>query len=175
MEELMAKTFDKADPDVHEIIRSILKKYHSPLEAAGLTVDCVMASNFDKDGEPLPAIKAHGANASAKIKATSLEDRIRGLGDVRLTIDRHVWAHATPNQRKAIIDHELHHVTLKDEGELGDDGRPKLKMREHDWTTWGFAVIAERYKDDAPEVSSMKAILAEHFSQLELFPNGGKE
>ncbi len=165
----MAINYEKCDDSVAKLLTELINKYHSPIKAAGVTFDLTFASKFDKEsGEPLPAIKLHGTAAAAKVKITSLEDRARGIADAKIVIDRGEWAKAKPQTRAAILDHELTHVTLKGEGEPDDLGRPKLKLREHDWMVWGFDVIAERYKEYAPETSAMRGAL-EHFKQLSLF------
>ena len=164
----MATTYEKCDQTVHDLLTKLIGKYHSPLKEAGVTFDLVFASKVDKDDQPVAAIKLHGVAAAAKVKITSLEDRARGVADAKILIDEYEWSHAKPETQAAIIDHELTHITLKDEGELDDLGRPKLKMREHDWMVWGFDVIAERYKTFAPEYQAFYDA-AEHFKQLNLF------
>lgn len=164
----MPTTYEKCDETVRELLVKLIGQYHSPLKEAGVSFDLVFASKTDKDDQPCAAIKLHGVAAAAKVKITSLEDRARGVADAKILIDRFDWDNATPQTRAAILDHELTHIKLKDEGELDDLGRPKLKMREHDWMVWGFDVIAERYKTFAPEYVAFYDA-AEHFRQLDLF------
>ena len=164
----MPTTYEKCDDTVRELLNKLIGEYHSPLKAAEVTFDLVFASKTDKDDQPCAAIKLHGVAAAAKVKITSMEDRARGVADAKILIDRYDWDNAKPQTRAAILDHELTHITLKDEGELDDLGRPKLKMREHDWMVWGFDVIAERYKTFAPEYVAFYDA-AEHFRQLDLF------
>ena len=46
-----------------------------------------------------------------------------------------------------------------------DAGRPRLKIRLHDWQLGGFAAVAERHGEHAPEVVEARK-LAERFGQL---------
>jgi hypothetical protein len=162
-------TYEKCGDEVYQLLMDLVTKYHSPLHAAEVSYDLIFASKFDADGEALPAVKLHGVAACAKIKVSSLEDRARGVADVKIVIDRHQWVTAQPQTRAAILDHELTHIVLKDEGEVDDVGRPKLKVRSADFVLWGFDTIAERYKEFAPETKAMRRTL-DRFKQLSLFP-----
>jgi hypothetical protein len=164
----MGATYEKCDVSVTTLLNQLIGKYHSPLKEMKVSFDLVFASKFDKEDMPISAIKLHGVAAAAKVKITSLEDRARGIADVKILIDHHEWVSAKPETRAAILDHELTHVTLKEEGDVDDLGRPKLRLREHDWMVWGFDVIAERYKEFAPETRAMRGAL-DHFRQLSLF------
>lgn len=162
----MPISYERCDESVEHLLQELIKKFHSPLKEAAVTFDLTFASKFDKEtGEMLPAIKLHGVYASAKVRITTLEDRSRGVPDVKIVIDRGVWANAPAQTKAAILDHELTHVALKDEGGHDDLGRPKLRLREHDWMTWGFDRIAERYKDFAPEVQGARD-LVERLKQM---------
>ena len=161
-------TYEKCDGQTIQLLGQLIGKYHSPIKEAAVTFDLVFASKEDKDGNPLPAVKLHGVAASAKVKITTLEDRARGIADVKIVIDRNQWNSAKPETRAAILDHELTHVTLKDEGEEDDLGRPKLKLRDHDWIAWGFDSIVERYKEFSPDYIAFYDA-ADHFRQLSLF------
>ncbi len=161
-------TYEKCGETVHALLRQLVTKYHSPINEAKVTFDLVFACREDKDGNPLPAVKLHGVAAAAKVKITSLEDRARGIPDVKIVIDMLQWEAAKPETRAAILDHELTHVTLKDEGEEDDLGRPRLKLKPHDWHLWGFDSIVERYKEFSPDYVAFYDA-ADHFRQLSLF------
>jgi hypothetical protein len=164
----MTTTYEKCDGATNQLLQQLIGKYHSPIKEAEVTFDLVFAAKEDKEGNSLPAVKLHGVAASAKVKITSLEDRARGVADVKIVIDRYQWEVAKPETRAAILDHELTHVMLKDEGEPDDLGRPKLKLKEHDWMVWGFDSIVERYKEFAPDYIAFYDA-ADHFRQLSLF------
>ena len=54
-----------------------------------LRIDFLFAhAPLDKDEQPKgPAIKLHGCPCHAKARAVSLKDRVKGQGDVEITID----------------------------------------------------------------------------------------
>ncbi len=60
------------------------------------------------------------------------------------------------------MDHELTHLELAEkEGApvLDDGGRPKLKMRLHDYEFGWFTEVAERHKENAIEVQQARALI----------------
>jgi hypothetical protein len=76
--------------------------------------------------------------------------------DAEILIDMEQWEKLTDNQRLALLDHEITHleVQVDDVGlvKTDDQGRPKLKLKLHDWQLGGFRSIAQRYGADAIEV-----------------------
>lgn len=168
----MAVSYQEVDPATYEIIHHAMKDYHSELVTASVTIHAIFASNFDAEDEPLPAVKFHGHSAAAKIQVTSLQDRSRGLPDVKLTIDRHQWDGMAKTRRIALVDHELEHLVLQtdDEGvKLDELGRPKLKLKIHDWMLAGFASIISRHGEAAVEHHEMVR-WQEEYGQFCLFP-----
>lgn len=173
----MAISYTVCDPEVDKLIAVAIKDYHKELDAAGVTIHAVFARNFDGDGEPIAAVKAHGVAAAAKIQITSLVDRVRGIKDAKLTIDGHYWDRASESRRLALLDHELEHLTVQtdDAGVKFDDaGRPKLRMRHHDWELTGFASVVERHGEASVEAQQF-SYFQDEFGQLCLFgPMSGK-
>jgi len=169
----MPITYDTVDKTTDDLIKRAMAMYHSELAGAGVTVHAVFASNIDKEtGEICPAVKVHGHTAAAKMQVTSLQDRARGLPDAKLTIDEYSWKRMAESRRVALIDHELEHLVLKtdDDGIVFDDrGRPKLKLKIHDWQFQGFAKIIERHGEAAVEHREMVR-WQEKGGQYSLFP-----
>jgi hypothetical protein len=71
---------------------------------------------------------------------------------------------------QAVIDHELRHLMLaknKRTGEIqrDDEGRPKLRIRPHDFEFGWFARTAELYGEESYEVSQAREIVAAQFVQ----------
>jgi hypothetical protein len=69
-----------------------------------------------------------------------------------------------------VIDHELRHLMLaknKKTGQiqLDDEGRPKLRIRPHDFEFGWFARTAELYGEESYEVSQAREIVAAQFVQ----------
>lgn len=167
----MSKTYDKCGPEVTSLLTEIIATHHATILAAGVTFNCLFVSD-EKNDEPVPALKRHGVPCAAETSLTSLADRIRGIPDVKILIDRDTWKHLSQKGRKALLDHEVTHVEMKGEGEPDDAGRPKLKLRMHDWEVWGFAEIASRYGKAALEVQAIHHVRQE-WGQLLLWPEDG--
>lgn len=183
----MATSFSKADPEACRIRDEIMAKHHPRLVGAGVTVSLVMASN--DNGE---AVKLHGYRCAAVVGCNSTKDRIEGKADATIAIDAQWWKHAKAAERAAVVDHELTHLLVergpdritKDPTEIpevfreirepsyktDDAGRPKLKLRLHDWQLGGFAEIVERHGDSAVEQQAFRDT-AKRYEQL-LLPWG---
>ena len=153
----------KPDHDVHGVLAEARRRWHADLDRYEVTVDVLFAWAGKNGGA---ALKLHGWPCEATIKPTAYRDRVRGAGDVLLTLDAAVWEAKTPDERLALIDHELEHLVIqrdKDEAVKSDDhGRPKIKTRPHDYELGGFASVARRHGHHAPEVQSFRAVYDEH-------------
>ncbi len=160
-------TYAEAGDAAVFLVAAVLKKHHPELHKAKLTV-CTLfahAARDEKTGQPKgPALKHHGYQAAAIIAVVPLDKRVGGMADVLLKIDGDRWPEWSEAQREALIDHELEHVGTD------DAGRPKVKLRLHDWNVQGFKSIAVRHKDAAFEVQEAQAFHKE-YAQL-LFPWG---
>lgn len=164
----MGKTFSECDTTEYDRMNDAKRRWHSALDSAGVTIHLRYVTNHDKDDEPIPALKHHGYPAVAVIKINSLEARQQGLADCTITIDEYSWQAKSDAEKLAILDHELAHLELKfDTSEQGtgalirdDLGRPKMKIRLHDFEFGGFHHIAERHGPQAAEQQAI-ANLAE--------------
>jgi hypothetical protein len=168
----MGKTYEPAGKDVVALIVMMTDKHHSDLTENGVTVGALFCTSLDANGEAKPSLKRHGHAVAAQIQITSLADRARGLPDAKLTIDTAAWYSLPENARLALIDHELEHLRLdvdnKGQPMADDIGRPKLKIRYHDWELGGFAAIVERHGESAVESMEIKRVRAQ-YEQLSLF------
>ena len=163
----MAKTFT-TDSEVEEMAAAAMRQYHPDLHGADVTLQVLMAAAVDKDGDDVPALKKNGLPAAALVKIASLEDRARGIPDVKILVDQYAWDRMPESSRTALLDHELEHVAIvvdKDTGKLKRDdlGRPRLRLRPHDWELTGFVAVAERHREAAVEVRALRAFKAEQF------------
>jgi hypothetical protein len=163
--------YGRTTPDLDKFIAEVMAQYHDELADAGVTVGTLWAH---ASSEAQPALKLHGWPCHAIVKINPVKDRIRGLADATITIDKGSWdAHEEP-WRRALIDHELQHLAVArdDEGavKLEDHGRPKLKMRLHDRQIGTFDVIVQRHGDDSEDARAMKSV-AEAVQQM-LLPWG---
>lgn len=169
----MGKTYEPVDPETEALIAKVRKEHHCVLENCGVTIGALFVAKESKEGDAQPALRRHGFPVAAQIQITSLADRVRGVADAKLTIDRFVWDRLPAASRLALIDHELAHLlTVDGDDEQGRDdiGRPKLRIRPHDYELTGFTDVAERHGEASMEVRSLRAFRHE---QLPLFcPDG---
>lgn len=149
--------YDIPDESTVQLIKSTLEKYHPELVEAGVTVEALMA--FNDTGYP---VKANGYPALACIRIVPLKSRIKGMADAEITIDKGAYDALNEPQREALLDHELNHLIVKRDKEqnikVDDLDRPCLKMRKHDYQMGWFKVIAERHKENSPEVYQAKLL-----------------
>lgn len=175
----MGRTFERCGKDVVDLIARVMKKSHSDLHGAGVTIDAMFVSAETKRDGSVPALKVRGFEIAAQIKITSLADRTLGIADAKLTIDHLAWTRLNGASQTALVDHELmhlaRHVKQPKKGpaiSTDDMGRPLLKLRPHDWELTGFQAVVERHGEASLEVRAIKKFSAD-FAQLALFPVGG--
>jgi hypothetical protein len=156
--------YEHCPPEVIRLLEDAMTRWHPELVEAVVEIKPLFALAYSRSGEAIPAIKVRGHAAIAKIKITKLEDRVRGMGDATLLIDGARWERMGHNARLAILDHELEHLNVDPE-KLDDAGRPKLKMRHHDFEVSGFDSVAKRQGENSIELQNV-ALLKERFAQL---------
>jgi hypothetical protein len=154
-----------ANEEVNLTIQKVMKENHGDLHNAGVTITALIARS-----EEGPAIKVRGSEAAGSIRITKLAERTLGLGDALMTLDGERMDAWTSKRLQAVIDHELRHLMLaknKRTGEiqLDDEGRPKLRIRPHDFEFGWFARTAELYGEESYEVSQAREIVAAQFVQ----------
>lgn len=146
----MSKIYTPAPVELLAQITRIMGDHHPHLVDAGVTIGCTLvAAPAGKDGEISgPALRCRGWPALAVISITSLRDRAGGMPDARIQLDQSHWETASLDDQDAIIDHELEHliVLLNTVGKVKYDsaGRPKLKLRPHDYELGGFFSLIQR-------------------------------
>jgi hypothetical protein len=72
------------------------------------------------------------------------------------------WDEWSDDTRRAIIDHELHHIEVR-RNQAGaiiydDANRPKVKLRLHDFNFGGFNVMVARHGAYSAEAESVNAV-----------------
>lgn len=115
------------------------------------------------------ALTKHGVRALGITRKLGIKDRVMGRGDAEVCLDGDWWEDATPARRRALLDHELHHLEVK----LDEDGvvirddlkRPKLKLRKHDVEVGWFAIVAGRHGSASLEIEQAKAVM-DSYGQL---------
>ena len=154
-----------ANEEVNLTIQKVMKENHGELHAAGVTITALIARS-----EEGPALKVGGKEALGCIRVTKLTERTLGLGDALMILDGESMIAWSSKRLQAVIDHELRHLMLaknKKTGQiqLDDEGRPKLRIRPHDFEFGWFARTAELYGEESYEVSQAREIVAAQFVQ----------
>lgn len=170
----MPTTFTDCGDEVAVVAGKLLARYYRELLEADVTIRFLFASNPDAIGG---CLRHHGYPAAAIVKVNSLKDRVEGKTDCTITIDKEWWDGHDELECAALIDHELMHILLghDDDGKviLDDVGRPKIKLRPHDFEIGGFNEIAKRHGPHAEEVKAVLSTTAQ-WEQMHLnFGNWG--
>jgi len=160
-------TFERCDKSVEDLAKEILNKYetHKPLVAFDVQVDLVFAYGDEDDkGRKLnDALTKGGLKALGICRKISLKDRALGRGDAEIALDGDWWQDADADQQAALLDHELHHISVKADkhgnAQYDDLGRPQLKLRKHDVEVGWFKCIAERHGASSQEQIQAKSIM----------------
>lgn len=162
--------YEKCSNNVRSLLGEIVDSHYPELADAKVTIDLLFV--FDDSEKvtvpPKAALKHHGWPALAVVSITKLKDRVRGCKDALIVIDGDRWESLTQAERRALLDHELCHLQLQIRGgELLKDsaGRPKLKIRPHDFEIGGFHTVINRYQESALELQAL-ATAAEVHGQL---------
>lgn len=168
----MPTIYTPADNAVTEFVNAVwLDKFPETWNLDPRPTLSILMAESDKDDKP--ALKHHGYPAAALISITSPEERVAGGSDLRLKIDNIAWSRMNERRREALIAHELLHIDVttvpgRDTEPVTDDyGRPKVKLRLHDWEVGGFSQIVDWYGDDAVEKRIVNDI-NERLSQMVL-------
>lgn len=147
----MPATFAKADTAVREMANDILclNECYQPLLDAHVTIDFMFAYAERDEKERIVgnALTKNGLPALGIARIVNLKDRAKGMGDAEICLDHDFWETAGEKEKRALLDHELYHlcVRIDKRGLVRDDlGRPKLKIRKHDYEFGWFRAVAER-------------------------------
>lgn len=161
----MATSYREADEETYEILSDVMREYFPNLSILDPKprITILMAHS-----EKVPALKLHGWPCAAVIKIVKGEERANGGPDVRILVDAFLWAGMKDRRRRALLAHELHHLSIKthiheDAARLGcpldDYGRPDFKTRPADWQAEGFRQLVEWFGDDALEKIELGKII----------------
>jgi hypothetical protein len=162
----MPITFDRCDDEVAERMRRMIGEFHTELRDAEVTIACLFARSDEEDGIPIKA--PGGWPALASIRITPLDYRVLGVTDAVIKIDEVRYERLSEASRDALIDHELLHLEIQYEGDgpgtpfkTDDHGRPKLRIRQHQFEVCGFHDIIERHGEAAIELQAAQKLAAE--------------
>nr|WP_294529175.1 putative metallopeptidase [uncultured Rhodopila sp.] len=167
----MPVTFSKASIDYVGLLNTVVQKYHGHLKECEVRICLMMAQAArNEHGEVIaPALKLHGVECYAIASVIPYKQRAAGAADVRIDVDADKWENMTADERIALLDHELTHFELQYDGEgnlkSDDSGRPKVKIRPHDFDVGWFHSIAAKHGDASLEVQQAK-LFADENGQL---------
>ena len=157
----MASRYQRADKAIHEQAYQLIKEHHTDLHAAGVSIDLIFAYAGENDaGEKIgPALKLGGYACLGIASKVPLLQRVMGRSDAQILLDGDKWPDLHEDQRAALLDHELTHFAVAKDAEggtiLDTHGRPKIKLRLHDFQFGFFTAIAERHKEASLEVMAV--------------------
>jgi hypothetical protein len=159
-------TYQRAGKDIEQMAASILKQFetHAPILDAKVKIDFVMAfADVDDNGQKKGfAITHRKRQVFGECRKVKIKDRAMGRGDAEITLDGDWWATANDAERRALLDHELHHIVVRQEMGVAirdDIGRPKLGLQPHDVEIGWFNVIAARHGAASQEQQQAKKIM----------------
>lgn len=147
-----------------DVLRTIdrMRKEHYDEDLDGVTISALYV--FDLEATT-PVLTHGGYPAQAVCRITPTRDRVLGVSDVVIVVDRSNWMTLNVKQREALVDHELHHIERVVDEETEEPkydavDRPKLAIRKHNHQFGWFDAIAERHGDASPEVRQAKQLIA---------------
>lgn len=160
--------YNKGSEKEIELLNRVRQTYpeHKPLNDNKVTVDFLFAYGKENaDGTIKDAIKVHGVRALGYAKTVGIKERTLGHSDALIVVDGDWWSTSGEEEHLALLDHELYHFEVR-RGEdfevLRDDaGRPKLKMRPHDYEFGWFKTIAKRHGTHSAERIQFKRLCEE--------------
>jgi hypothetical protein len=157
--------YHKCDESVSKLAGELLNRFesHHPVRAEKVKIDFLFAyPTLDENDVPQgDALTKNGVKCLGLCKILSLKDRVMGRGDAEISLDGEWWENASDEERAALLDHELHHISVKKKNGLtvyDDHRRPKLKLRKHDVEIGWFDVIAARHSVHSQERIQAKQI-----------------
>lgn len=152
-------TYDMAPPEVVAMVGEVMRAHHPELRDADVRVGVLMAYGpcDAETGEVTgPAIRHGGYIAAACIRITQPRERALGMADAVMTLDGDRWEDWALETQRAIIDHELTHLSTTDKED--DHDRPRLKMRLHDQQFGWFDSVAQRHGEASLEIQQARTL-----------------
>lgn len=154
---------------MYPLLQDLVDEYHDEITGARIALAWSLSWKPDPDGRL----------TLGKCKKASDLDRELAAFDFVVLLNKDFWTgfSTTDEQRKALLDHELCHATVKydkdtGEPEVDERGRTVYRLRKHDLEE--FREIVERhglYKRDLERFAS--AILRSKQGRLDLDPPSG--
>lgn len=159
-------TFEPCGKDVHAMLDKLIRarEVYQPLIDSKCKIDLVFArASLDDEGKPKDVpLKCRGIRCYGVAKKIAPKERAKGFGDAEITLDGDWWDSVSEKEALAVLEHELFHIKVltNDDGspKTDDSGRPKIKMRMHDYEVGHFIQIAEWHGKHSVEYKQMHSI-----------------
>ena len=150
--------YEIAPEELHEQVASVIGLYHGELRDAAVTFGVLLA-------EPTgPAVRVRGREVVAAVRVVNYRDRVAGLPDVQIVINRMRWDESSEAERQAVIDHLCESLQIKRDSDgaiIRDDlDRPKLSVRHPERIVEWFDAVVRRNGESAPEWQQFESIRA---------------
>ena len=160
-------TYRPGNPESMQIINRLIKNKFSDLREANVEVGCLFA--YASENSTAPPLSMNGWPAVAKVRVCSQKDRVAGMPDAQIMVDGEQWKNLRDRQKEALMAHELEHLEVQ-RGEGGtikedDCGRPKLKLKLHDFQIGVFKKNIEEYGEDSLDHAQLSPV-AEYIQKL---------
>jgi hypothetical protein len=156
------KTHQAAPEADMTLMRSVMRLYHAPLFEAEIRVALTITRAFDREDEPIPALKFAGSHAAALTRLISPRRKAHDPHDAEIEIDGFVWDTLSVTGQHALMDHELTHIQLKTNSDgivlMDDQNRPKLKLAPDDFVITGILDVIRRHGTASLEWNSITRI-----------------
>lgn len=168
----MATKYTKVSKEVNSLVNKVLEDHHVPLCHVEVSILCLFAESYGKGMAALrPPLMKNGQVCAAMIRQTSSIERVGGMEDMVIILDKRRWEVMDETCRKALIDHELCHASVKRDKKNSDvcydqNGRPVFTMNPHDYEIGVFTSIIERYGMAAIDCQNVKALVANNAVQM---------
>lgn len=161
-------TYKRASKEITKLVANVMKMWHAPLEDAGVKLSILTVwSPVDDKGVAKGRPIIHGGRAVlAYVKVCSLKQRVQGVGDAELIIDGEAWNGMKAAKKKSLVDHELEHLKIifdsEDNAKTDSEGRPKMKLKLHDYELGGFNDVALRHGKQSHEAEQVREVFEQH-------------
>ena len=150
----MPTFFDVPDESTVSILEDVMNEYHTELVNAKVNVGIIICRKETKEGFSLEAFPP----ALARVRPTPRKQRLYCEHDAIIEICHLRWENSSTATKKAIIDHELTHLQVREkngEAIIDDLGRPLLRMRKDEIDLTAFPEVISRHGINAIEWQSI--------------------
>jgi hypothetical protein len=153
-------------PSVHdeEMLDHVLRTYHHKLLDYKVRVKLILTFKHDKEDIAIPSLTGYGKQPTvAKTRLLKPKEKFYHPVDVEITLDKVLWSELTEPVKESVLDHELSRVEFKRDKKTGDPvmddlSNPILKIKPHDYVTWGIFGVVARHGKNSQEYAEVEKL-----------------